>query len=92
MKSDLSDLDIKNLNLAVEQAKIAHEKGNYPVGAILTIDEIVIGSGANKINQEKSHFDHAEMNVIAANASKLFEAYNSNKQITLYSTLEPCIQ
>jgi len=92
MLDNLSDTDVKNLNLALDAALKAYDLGNYPVGAVLTIDNVVVGSGENKINEGKSYFNHAEISLIATHSSKLYDAYSSGKQIVLYSTLEPCIQ
>ena len=37
--------DDQGLNLAIEEAKKSFDSGNYPVGAVLTIDYEIVASG-----------------------------------------------
>ncbi|HEC64308.1 MAG TPA: nucleoside deaminase [bacterium] len=84
----------KKLDMAINMAKSAFNLGNYPVGAVLTINNIMVGKGENKIKEKKSFLNHAEMRLISESPEKMFKAKSkdpSNK-IRLYTTLEPCIQ
>jgi len=65
---------------------------NYPVGAVLAVDNEIIDSAGNEINKQKSFVKHAENTLIIKNGKELAEAFEQNKRISLYSTLEPCIQ
>lgn len=67
------------------------KKGNYPVGAVLTIDNLVEQAG-NEIGNSKSFVNHAENTLIIRSGEKLYEAWEQKKEISLYSTLESCIQ
>lgn len=89
---ELTSQDKEYLDMALESAREAHSLGNFPVGAVLVIDNEVVGVGGNKINEKKSFMWHAEMTLIMENSSKMYAAYNAGKSIKLYSTLEPCIQ
>ena len=85
--------DKKYLNLAIEVAKEAFKKGNYPVGAVLVIDNEIIGISGNEINKKKSFVNHAENNLIMRFGNDLAKIRGrEDKVATLYSTLEPCIQ
>lgn len=92
MDNNHLDLNDKYLRLAIDVAKQASNEGNYPVGAVLTINQQIIDQAGNEINQGKSFFNHAENLLIMRNGSKLYEAWKNSKEISLYSTLEPCIQ
>lgn len=85
--------DKKYLKLCIDAARQTYEKhGNYPVGAALVIDNKLVAVSGNEIKQKRSFVHHAENQLIINNATRLFEAFESNEKIILYSTLEPCIQ
>jgi tRNA(adenine34) deaminase len=92
MKLKLSQQELISLKKAIDASKNAYKSGNYPVGAVLTVDDKIIGIAGNKIFEKNSFTNHAELSLIIRNGSKLFEAYKENKIIKLFSTLEPCIQ
>ncbi len=88
----LSQFDKQCFEQAIGVARKTFTNGNYPVGAVLAIDNKMIGSAGNEINKQKSFINHAENALIIKNGKILAEAYKQNKTISLYSTLEPCIQ
>lgn len=88
----LTDFDKNCLITTIKIASEAQKVGNYPVGAILVIDKQIIDQAGNQINQKKSFVSHAENSLIIKNGIKLYQAWKDNKEIILYSTLEPCIQ
>ncbi|MCA9382254.1 hypothetical protein KC660_02490, partial [Candidatus Dojkabacteria bacterium] len=61
---------------------------------VLTIDNELIGTGQNKINEKESFLNHAEMRIIIDYSSELFKVKKANPSVVirLYSTWEPCIQ
>jgi tRNA(adenine34) deaminase len=91
---------MKKLNLfdkqcfetAIDVAREAYQAGNYPVGAVLAIDNRIIDTAGNEINKQKSFVNHAENGLIIKNGQLLSEAWKQGRTISLYSTLEPCIQ
>jgi tRNA(adenine34) deaminase len=88
----LSNFDKKCFKLAIDVAKKTYKHGNYPVGAVLVVDNKIIDSVGNEIKKEKSYANHAENVLIIKNSKLLHKAHNQDKKIKLYSTLEPCIQ
>lgn len=91
MKS-INAIDKKYLDLAISIARQTADLGNYPVGAVLTIDDTLVDSAGNEINTKQSYVQHAENSLIIRNGQILSEAFQANANIVLYSTLEPCIQ
>jgi tRNA(adenine34) deaminase len=85
--------DEKYLKLTIEVAREAFEKGNYPVGAVLVIGDKIVGVAGNKINEKKSFVNHAENSLIIKFGAELAKIKDQkDKEVVLYSTLEPCIQ
>lgn len=73
---------------ALNEAKIALEEGEIPVGAILVYkDEIIVRSHNTRI-QDNCVIGHAEINVIEE-ASKIIKNWRL-KECILYVTLLPC--
>lgn len=73
---------------ALELAKKAFQKNEVPVGAVLIQNNLIIGSGYNKVIGNNSVIAHAE--IIAINeASKFLNNYRL-LNTALYTTLEPC--
>ena len=73
---------------ALQEAEIAFEKGEIPVGAIVVIDNKVIARGHNLTEMLIDVTAHAEMQAITAAANFLGGKYLID--CTLYVTLEPC--
>ena len=73
---------------ALQEAEIAFEKGEIPVGAVIVIDNRVIASSHNLTEMLHDVTAHAEMQSITAAANFLGGKYL--KDCTLYVTLEPC--
>ena len=80
--------DESYLQLALEQARLAAEAGEVPVGAIVVYEGEVIGAGQNFVLRDLDPTAHAEIVALRAAAQHL-----SNYRLTgceLYTTLEPC--
>jgi tRNA(adenine34) deaminase len=73
---------------ALQEAEMAFEKGEIPVGAIIVIDNKVIARGHNLTEMLVDVTAHAEMQAITAAANFLGGKYLIG--CTLYVTLEPC--
>ena len=73
---------------ALQEAHIAYEKGEIPVGAVIDIDNKVIARGHNLTETLTDVTAHAEMQAITAAANYLGGKYL--QKCTLYVTLEPC--
>ena len=76
------------MRLALEQAQLAAQSGEVPVGAVLVKDGQVISKAFNKPIANHDPSAHAEMLALreAALAEKNYRIPGS----TLYVTLEPC--
>ncbi|MCF2135842.1 MAG: nucleoside deaminase [Candidatus Thorarchaeota archaeon] len=75
------------MNEAIAEAKRGLEEGGIPIGAVLVIDNKIVGRGHNQRVQRGSAILHAEMDCLE-NAGRLTaEQY---KKATLFSTLSPC--
>ena len=73
---------------ALQEAEMAFEKGEIPVGAIIVIDNKVIARSHNLTELLNDVTAHAEMQSITAAANFLGGKYLIN--CTLYVTVEPC--
>ena len=73
---------------ALQEAEIAFEKDEIPVGAIIVVADKVIARSHNLTELLNDVTAHAEMQAITAAANFLGGKYL--KDCTLYVTLEPC--
>ena len=73
---------------AIKQAKIAQNKGNIPVGAVIVMNNKIISKAYNKKNSKKVSIYHAEILAIIKACKKL-KSWRLN-ECDLYVTLEPC--
>ncbi len=76
------------MEYALEEAKLAFERGEVPVGAILVYQNEIIARGGNRTLEHKDPSAHAEMLVIREAAKTLNSERLNN--CDLYVTLEPC--
>jgi tRNA(adenine34) deaminase len=79
---------------ALKQAKLALEKGEVPVGAVVVHNNQIIARGHNQMVTLKDPTAHAEMIAITQASSMLAEGQKDHRGslegATLYVTLEPC--
>ncbi|MRX66675.1 tRNA(adenine34) deaminase [Flavobacterium resistens] len=73
---------------ALQEAEMAFEKGEIPVGAIIVVADKIIARSHNLTELLNDVTAHAEMQSITAAANFLGGKYL--KDCTLYVTLEPC--
>jgi tRNA(adenine34) deaminase len=73
---------------ALQEAEMAFDKGEIPVGAIIAVNNIVIARSHNLTELLNDVTAHAEMQAITAAANYLGGKYLGG--CTLYVTLEPC--
>jgi len=83
--------DIKFLDLAIDEAKKSFDAGNFPVGTVLTFDNEIIAKNGNVGETTQNYINHAEARLLINNGAALLKASKEGKEITLYSTLEPCL-
>jgi len=77
------------MQLALEQARLAAELGEVPVGAVVVLDGEVIASAHNRREIDASPSAHAEFLALQEAATKLGRWRLSD--CTVYVTLEPCL-
>lgn len=73
---------------ALQEAELAAERGEVPVGAVVVSRERIIGRAHNLTETLNDVTAHAEMQAITAAADFLGGKYLTG--CTLYVTLEPC--
>lgn len=73
---------------ALNEAQMAFDQGEVPVGAIISIENRIIARSHNLTERLTDVTAHAEMQAITSAANFLGGKYL--QQCTLYVTLEPC--
>jgi tRNA(adenine34) deaminase len=88
-KSALGGLtDQKYMQLAIEQAGIAEQNGDVPIGAVIVCKDQIIGKAYNQREQLADPTAHAEI-IALTQAAAALENWHLN-DCTMYVTLEPC--
>ncbi|MGA3206236.1 MAG: tRNA adenosine(34) deaminase TadA [Syntrophales bacterium] len=85
----MDSIDEKFMTLALEQASLAFQKGEVPVGAVVTLGGEILAMSHNSSITINDPSAHAEILAIREAARRL-----DNYRLidtTLYVTLEPCI-
>jgi tRNA(Arg) A34 adenosine deaminase TadA len=81
----------KFMQLAIEEAKRARDRGDYPIGAVITrltqTGEVVIASAGNRVKTSGSSIKHVELEILKY-VSSGYGRYLPD--FVLYSTHEPC--
>ena len=80
--------DTDYMQLALEEAWLAAEAGEVPIGAVLVQDEKVVARGSNRTIRDCDPTAHAEI-VALREAARLVSNYRLSG-MTMYVTLEPC--
>ncbi|MEZ4805410.1 MAG: nucleoside deaminase [Bacteroidia bacterium] len=86
---ETSDIDTLFMQKAIDQAKIAFNKDEVPIGAIITQNNKIIGKGHNQTEGLIDVTAHAEMIAITAASSSINNKFLN--ECTLYVTIEPCV-
>ncbi len=80
--------DVYFMKRALQEAQVAFDQGEIPVGAIIAIDNKIIARAHNLTERLTDVTAHAEMQAITSASNFLGGKYL--QQCTLYVTLEPC--
>ncbi|WP_227515698.1 tRNA adenosine(34) deaminase TadA [Acinetobacter qingfengensis] len=83
--------DLFWMQQALQQAKIAQEQQEVPVGAVIVHEGQIIGQGFNCPITSHDPTAHAEIQAIRHACTQL-KNYRLPEGSTLYVTLEPCTQ
>lgn len=81
------------MSTALQEAEQALAAGNYPVGAVLTVDGTLVGQAGNSILTESLSTAHAEQKLLSTHSAQLRAVARDDRthHICLYTTLEPCL-
>jgi tRNA(adenine34) deaminase len=74
---------------AYEEACIAFEEGEVPVGVVVVCNNQIIGRGHNQVEKMNDVTSHAEIIALTAASNYLGSKYLEDCRI--YVTLEPCV-
>lgn len=84
----MAEKDKNYMKIAIEQAKIAEENGDVPIGAVIVHKDQIIAKAYNQREQLKDPTAHAEI-IALTQAASFLENWHLNG-CTMYVTLEPC--
>ncbi len=74
--------DIANVNLedfmieALQEAEVADQAGELPIGAVIVIDGEIISRGRARHNEFKNQLRHAELNAMLDGGDLLWKNYH----------------
>lgn len=89
MTEEQRQQDERYMRLALDEAMIAAEQGEVPIGAIVVCNGRIIARAHNLTEALNDVTAHAEMQAITSAANMLGGKYLD--QCTLYVTVEPCV-
>ncbi|HEY1058697.1 MAG TPA: nucleoside deaminase [Limnobacter sp.] len=75
---------------ALELARVAASEGEVPIGAVLVVNNVVVGRGRNAPVRLNNPCAHAELQAIQE-ACQHVGNYRLGSAATLYVTLQPCL-
>ncbi len=89
MDFDFDSLDhVFFMQAALDEAALAMQNGERPVGAVIVHRGVIVGRGRAEHRARHNRLAHAELNALLATASALFDYPHDDGVI--YTTLEPC--
>ena len=83
-----SDADYEFMRLSLDEARVAGDAGEVPVGAVLVRRDVVLARSGNRTLRDQDPTAHAEAIVIRHGAAQLGRWRLDD--CSLYVTLEPC--
>src|SRR5215469_11712826 len=86
--SEVRELDEVFMRAALEEARLAADRGEVPVGAVITVDGAIVARAGNRTITDCDPTAHAEILVLreAATAIGNYRLLGA----TMYVTIEPC--
>jgi len=82
------ELDLEFMRAALDEARVAAERGEVPVGAVVAHEGRIIARGHNRTLTDNDPTAHAEMVVLRAAANALGNYRLNGAEV--YVTVEPC--
>ena len=80
--------DVEFMRAALAEARDAAERGEVPIGAVITLDDRIVARASNRTIADCDPTAHAEIIALRA-AAKIIGNYRL-LGATLYVTIEPC--
>ncbi|MHC4926291.1 MAG: tRNA adenosine(34) deaminase TadA [Planctomycetota bacterium] len=87
-EQDIQQIDQRYMKMAIDQAYIAEENGDVPIGCIIVHENRVIAKGYNQREQLHDPTAHAEI-IALTQAAEAVDNWRLHG-CTIYVTLEPC--
>jgi len=81
--------DVKWMRQALKEANKAYIEKEVPIGAVVVLDNEIIGRGYNRVEALQDPTAHAEIIAISSAVNKM-RNWRLNGAV-LYSTIEPCL-
>jgi len=83
--------DEKYMHIALQEARVSLDKGEFPVGCIMAQDGEVVARGmrSNSQGDDANEMDHAEISALRRLLTVSPEIDPGG--VTVYSTMEPCL-
>ncbi|MBR4483264.1 MAG: nucleoside deaminase [Paludibacteraceae bacterium] len=81
--------DARYMKLALTEAKEAYRRDEVPIGAVVVLNDMVIGRGHNLTETLSDVTAHAEIQAITAAEQTIGSKYLEG--CTIYVTVEPCV-
>ena len=78
------------MSLALALASEALKLGEFPIGAVVVLEDRVIARGTTSEQREKRFLGHAEL-VALEEADKLGLSFDERRAAKLFANLEPCL-
>lgn len=85
---DQTAIDEQFMRMAIDQARIAEDNGDVPIGAVIVHEGQIIAKAYNQREQLNDPTAHAEI-IALTQASAALESWRL-QGCTIYVTLEPC--
>jgi tRNA(adenine34) deaminase len=85
---EITEKDEQFMRAAIDQARIAEENGDVPIGAVIVHKNQIIAKAYNQREQLQDPTAHAEI-IALTQAAAALENWHLNG-CTMYVTLEPC--
>ena len=86
---DITEIDIRCFERAIVLATEAEKEGNLPIGVVVSLAGEIVAEGKNGIwSPELSLTRHAEVEALRQVPEHLWD---HRREMTLYTTLEPCL-
>ncbi len=83
-----AESDVALMQAALAEASKAGDAGEVPVGAVVVLDDKIVGTGNNNTISNHDPSGHAE--IVALRAAANAQGNHRLQGATLYVTLEPC--